>query len=183
MNNQGSANKHNKAKPIHLSKNNRAVEGLPLKLIITAIVLAITIPLMFGALKTYDKSKVEQELSAEIDEFISGVQLIYSSGPGNSAVLEFRAAKGTFTGLDYVIFGDEPGGDYSSVIRYRISGIQEVPTVIQSPNVPMMSSSNSTFEIMAGNYEIIAECLTSQSDLNGDGFVPDNFIQLSLSGV
>ena len=166
-----------------LLTDTRAVEGLPLKLIITAIVLAITIPLMFGALKTYDKSKVEQELSSEIDEFISAVQLIYSSGPGNSAALEFRAAKGTFTGLDYVKFGDEPGGDYSSVIWYRISGMSEVPKVIQSPNVPMMSSSNLTFEIMAGNYEIIAECLTSQSDLNDDGLAPDNYVQLSLSGV
>ena len=166
---------------MRLSTDTRAVEGLPLKLIITAIVLAITIPLMFGALKTYDKSKVEQELNSEIDRFISAVQLIYSSGPGNSAVLEFRAAKGTFTGLDYIKFGDEPGGDYSSVIRYRISGMQETPTVIQSPNVPMMCSSNLTFEIMPGTYEIIAECLTSQSDLNGDGLSPDNYIRLMLN--
>ncbi len=166
-----------------LFADTRAVEGLPLKLIITAIVLAITIPLMFGALKTYDKSKVEQEISAEIDRFISTVQLVYSSGPGNSAVLEFRAAKGTFTGLDYVKFGDEPGSNYSSVIRYKISGMQEVPAVIRSPNVPMMSTGNSTFEIMGGDYSIIAECMTSQSDLNDDGLAPDNYIQLSLSGV
>lgn len=163
-----------------LPRDTRAVEGLPLKLIVTAIVLAITIPLMFGALKTYDKSKVELELNSEIDGFISAVQLIYSSGPGNSAILEFRAARGSFTGLDYVKFGDQPGGNYSSVIQYKINGMQEVLRVIQLPNVPMMSSSNLTFEIMAGNYEIIAECLTCQSDINDDGLAPDNYIQLSL---
>ncbi|MCK5024341.1 MAG: hypothetical protein KAR56_01855 [Thermoplasmata archaeon] len=158
----------------------RAVEGLPLKLIITAIVLAITIPMMFGALRTYDRSKVEQEIKSEIDRFISMAQLVYSSGSGNSAVLEFRAAKSTFTGIDYVRFGDVPDGNYSSVVRYRISGMPEVPTVILSPNVPLMSSGNSTFEIMSGNYQIIAECLTTLSDLNGDGLAPDNYVQLSL---
>jgi len=163
-----------------LNIDTRAVEGLPLQLIITAIVLAITILMMFGALKTYDKSKVEQEINTEIDDFASAVQLIYSSGPGNSMVLEFRAVKGTFTGLDYIRFGDEPGSNYSSVIRYRISGMQEVPRVIKSPNVPMMSLENLTFEIMPGNYQIIAECITSQSDLNGDGLAPDNYVRLSL---
>ena len=158
----------------------RAVEGLPLKLIITAIVLAITIPMMFGALRAYDRSKVELELSAEIDRFVSGVQLVYSSGPGNSMMLDFSAAKGTFTNLDYVRFGDVPGGNYSSVIRYRISGMQEVLAVIQSPNVPMMSSDNSVLEIMPGDYHIMAECVVSQQDLNGDGLGPDNYICLTL---
>lgn len=167
----------------HFLTDTGAVEGLPMKLIITAVVLAITVPMMFGALRTYDRSRVEQELGAEIDSFVSTIQLIYSSGPGNSAVQEFRAAKGAFTSIDYVRFGDMLGGNYSSVIRYRIGSMQEVPMVVRSPNVPMMSPDNSTFEVMSGTYQIIAECMCSQSDLNGDGLSPDNYVQLSMSGV
>ena len=164
-----------------LRNNHASVEGLPLQLIITAVVLAITIPLMFGALRTYDKSKVENETRSEISEFISTVQLVYVSGPGNRAVVEFHAPNGAFTGIDYLKFGDAPGGNNSSVIRYKISGMQEVPTVLKSPNVPMMSVEDNEFTLMPGQYEIIVECLTHDCDLNGDGLAPDNFIQLSLS--
>ncbi len=167
-----------------ISQNSRAsVEGLPLQLIITAVVLAITIPLMFGALQTYDKSKVENEIRSEIDEFISTVQLVYVSGPGNRAVIEFHVSNGAFTGIDYLKFGDEPGGNNYSVIRYRINGMQEVSTVLKSPNVPMISVEGNELTLMPGQYEIIVECLTHETDLNGDGLAPDNFIQLSLSST
>jgi len=166
-----------------LAANTHAVEGMPLQLIIVAVVLAITIPLMFGALRTYDKSKVEQELNSEIDNFIGMAKLAYTSGPGNSAIVEFRAAKGTFTSIDYVRFGAEPDNNFSSVIQYKLNNRPEVLIVVESPNVPMMSLDNSTFEIQPGEYKIMIECRSSQSDLNGDGLSPDNFIQLSLSGV
>ena len=167
-----------------ISQNSHAsVEGLPLQLIITAVVLAITIPLMFGALHTYDKSKVENEIRSEISEIIATIQMIYVSGPGNRAIVEFNANNGAFTSIDNVKFGDEPGGNYSSVIRYTINGMQEVPTVLKSPNVPMISIDGSAFILMSGQYEIIVECLTHESDLNDDGLAPDNFIQLSLSAV
>lgn len=161
----------------------RGVEGFPLKLMITAVVLAITVPMMFGALRTYDRARVEQDLQAEIDEFVSTAQLVYLSGPGNSAVVEFGAPKGAFTALDYVRFGDAPGGQMASVIRYKIGGSTETLTVIQSPNVPMMSPANETLEIMSGNCRIIVQCLNAQADLNGDGLLPDNYVMVSLSGI
>ena len=166
-----------------LRNNHGSVEGLPLQLIIVAVVLAITVPLMFGALRTYDKSKVENELHSEINEFISAAQLVFVSGPGNRMMVKFHAADGAFTSLDYVKFGDGPGSNYSSVIRYKIGGMQEVPVVLKNPNVPMMSIEDNEFILMPGQYEIIVECFASEIDLNDDGLAPDNYVLLSLSAV
>ena len=164
-----------------LRSDNSAVEGLPIKLIITAIVLAITVPIIFASLRSYDRASVEQQLASEIDRFIGLVQLTYTAGPGNSALIEFDVPSGTFTRVERISFGDAPGGAMISVIEYEIRGASPVPVVVESPNVPMMCSGNITFEIASGSYDIVAECLVSQQDLNGDGIHPDAYISLSFA--
>ena len=47
----------------------------------------------------------------------------------------------------------------------------------------MMSAEGNEFIIMPGQHDIIVECLTNETDLNGDGLAPDNYIQLSLSAI
>ena len=166
--------------PHSLGKNNKAIEGLPLTMIVVMVVLAITIPLIIGSLRAYDRGRVEQEIASEIDQFISMVQLVYTSGPGNSAVIDFNAASGSMTHIECVKFGDEPGGSMASVIRYTIQGRPEVMVLLESPNVPMMSSGNTSFQISSGSYSIMAECIVGSFDLNGDGISNDTFIHLEI---
>ncbi|MDO9537287.1 MAG: hypothetical protein Q7J68_03100 [Thermoplasmata archaeon] len=164
-----------------LKESLSGVDGLPMTLVITMIVLAITVPLVFGSLRIYDRSRTETNLQAEIDSFISMVQMVYTSGPGNSVQINFNAANGGLTTIDSVMFGDVPGGAMASVIRYTIQGRQEAMVLIESPNVPMLSMDNSTFLISSGSYTIIVECESGQYDLNGDGFYSDTYVCLSLA--
>jgi hypothetical protein len=167
-------------KPRSLRNNNKAIEGLPLTMIVVMVVLAITIPLIIGSLRAYDRGRVEQGLASEIDSFISMVQLVYTSGPGNSVLIDFNAASGSMARIDSVIFGDGPGGSMASVIRYTIQDRQEVMTLLEAPNVPMMSSGNTSFQISSGSFRIMAECVSGNIDLNGDGISNDTFIRLGL---
>ncbi|MFO7618905.1 MAG: hypothetical protein R6W91_04545 [Thermoplasmata archaeon] len=146
-----------------LQSNCAAMEGVPLTLLITMVVLAITVPLIFGSLRAYDRARVETTLMSEIDSFISAVQLIYTSGPGNSAVIDFNAAPGSMTGIDYLAFGDEPGGGMASTIRYKVQSRPESMVPVSSPNVPMMSSGGIEFKIASGNHQIRAECISNAS--------------------
>lgn len=157
-----------------------AVEGLPLNMIIVMTVLAITVPLIFGSLQAYDRGRIEASLASEIDNFIAMAQLIYVSGPGNSALIEFSAAGGSFSGIDSVTFGDAAGGNMASVIRYVVHNSPEQLILLSSPNVPMMSEELGAFEIQSGSYIILAECVSWSADLNGDGIGNDVFIRLSL---
>lgn len=148
-------------------------------MIIAMVVLAITVPIVFGTLKAYDRGRVETSLISEIDSFISQVQLIYTSGPGNSAVIAFDASDSSFTRISNVTFGSPPGGSMASVIRYTISGQAEQMVQLLSPSVPMMSPGNETFVISSGTHDIWAECISGTADLNGDGIGNDTYIRLS----
>ena len=163
-----------------LSCDCRGIEGVPIKLLIVAIVLAITVPLIFSALRGFDRARVEQDLEAELEEFVSMVQVIYTSGPGNSVTIEFDIPGGAFTRVETVSFGDVPGGSMSSVIRYRLQGRAESWMVLENPNVPMTGLDNVPLEVASGHYEILAECLVADQDLNDDGMVPDTFVRLTL---
>lgn len=159
------------------------VEGLPMTLAVTMVVLAITVPLIIGGFRSYDRARVESELLSEIEGFASSVQALYSSGPGNSAILEFDAPDGALASVESVAFGDVLGGNRSSTARYIISGRSEVMFAIASPNVPMYSPRDDGGLILAsGRYRIIAECLVASEDLNGDSLAPDAYVALSLGG-
>ncbi len=139
------------------------VEGLPLTLLVTMVVLAITIPLVFSSLRAYDRGRVEALVISEIDDFISSVQSIYISGPGNSVLVDFDLSAGAMTGIDYVMFGDSPGGNLSSVIRYKLNDAPEKLLAIVSPNVPMTSNESAALVIMPGANSIKAECASVAS--------------------
>lgn len=127
-------------------------------MLVTMVVLAITIPLVFSSLRAYDRGRVEATIISEIDEFVSSVQSIYISGPGNSVLVDFDLSPGAMTGIDYVMFGDSPGGNLSSVVRYKLNGAPERLLAIVSPNVPMTSNESAALTIMSGGYSIKAEC-------------------------
>jgi hypothetical protein len=143
-----------------MRRNRDAVEGLPMTLMVTMIILAITLPMIFGALRSYDRARVESSLISEIEGFMGVVQQLYVSGPGNSARIEFNAMSGSMTGVEYVILGDEPGGSMASVIRYKLQNAPEKAMAISSPNVPLGSWADSAFSIQSGKYFIRAECTT-----------------------
>ena len=145
-----------------IARDAGAVEGLPLNLMVTMIVLAITVPLVFGSFRTYDRDRTEAGLVSGIGDVIAAVQFVYTSGPGNSAAVDFKATPGSMTGIDYIIFGDEPGGDMVSAIRYKIQGRAESVVLVASPNVPMSTAGGTGLNISAGAYRIVAECTAIQ---------------------
>ncbi len=160
-----------------------SVEGLPLQLIITAIVLAITVPMMFGALRTYDITRTATEMDKLVEDIASRAQLVFVSGPGNSILLEISVPTPSFGNIEYLRLGDNPGGNFSSTIRYRMSSGGEVIHVIESPNVPVVSPSETFLDIMPGKYELMLKCITWPGDLNNDGLSPDTVVQASVSNT
>jgi len=161
-------------------RNDRGVEGLPLRLIIVMVILAITIPATLGSFRAYDRNRVETSLLSEIDVVTSAVKTVYTSGPGNSATIKFNPASGSMTGVESIIFGDVPGGDMVSAIRYKIQGRAERIVPVVSPNVPMSGANGAPLRLTSGNYIIKAECINSGTDLNADGLGPDIYVCLSI---
>lgn len=157
-----------------------AVEGLPLRLIIALVITAITVPMVFGSFKAYDANRVEESVLSEIREVSMAAQTVYASGPGNSIAIDFNPASGTMAKVEYVIFGDMPGGNMSSTIRYKIQGRAECIVPVISPNVPLCGVADVPLTATSQDCIILAECMTSETDLNGDGLGPDSFVRMSI---
>ena len=90
--------------------------------------------------------------------------------------MEFDVPSGPFSDVEYVLVGDMPGGNFTSTVRYRISGAQETILAIKNPNVRVTSSSNASLELVPGDYDLSIMCMESNADLDGDGLVPDTIV-------
>lgn len=113
-----------------------AVEGIPFKMIIIAVVLAITIPVSFDRFNHWDADRTETDLKIEIQGMISRIKLAYLSGEGNIDQVEVNFRNGMMTRIETVTIGSDLDGIWSG-ISYSISGRQEQTMLVQDPEIPM----------------------------------------------
>ena len=120
------------------------VEGIPFKMIIIAVVLAITLPVSFDRFNHWDADRTETDLKIEIQGLISRVKLAYLSGEGNTDNVEVNFRSGMMTRIESVTLGSGPDGIWSG-ISYNISGRQEQTLLVQDPEIPMAESQGDGF--------------------------------------
>jgi len=134
------------------------IEGLPLQLLIVAIVMGITVPVVYAGLDAYDHGQVQRRIEGELLRLTHAAQQ-YSIAGGGAETLALDLRGGSFTSLEYVWIGDRPGGPFTNVVRYRISGEGEQAIVVDRPTVSMSGPSGTTLVLGAGTIEIHLEVL------------------------
>ena len=160
---------------------NAAVEGIPLKLMIIAIILGITLPMIFIGLKGADHTSTENNLRTQITSIKFTARDLYNMDPGSSEVMVVDFKNGLMTNIDYVMIGDNLTGRYVSTIKYNISGDTEKVTTIENPEVPMTSADGETLVLYSGRYELVFTCMKSEDiDINRDGIYNDLYIQIKV---
>jgi len=141
------------------------LEGMPLKLTIVAITLAISSPIIYIGLSTYEKSKVEAQLRGEASAIADMAKLVYTGGNGNEQQLKVKLSGGVTAHADYILVGDSNNGNYTSCVRYKAKGLPEQVMLVSQPNVPMRSPDGMALKLMEGKYDLMIEC---KSAGNGD---------------
>jgi len=132
--------------------NDAGLEGLPFKLIIISLILALSIPIIVANWMSFDKQQTVTQLDSELDYFEAQIAQIYDGGLGlgNSKVLEINIREGTFTKIEYVEIGD---GDLASIrgnsIRWKLNGEGEQVHMI-SDGIPARSDDGSSFKLGHG---------------------------------
>jgi len=134
------------------------IEGLPLQLLIVAIVMGITVPVVYAGLDAYDHGQVQRRIEGELLRLTHAAQQ-YSIAGGGAETLALDLRGGSFTSLEYVWIGDTPGGPFANVVRYRISGEGERAIVVDRPTVSMSGPDGTTLVLGAGTIEIHLEVL------------------------
>src|SRR3989304_2070275 len=97
------------------------IEGLPLQLLIVAIVMGITVPVVYAGLDAYDHGQVARRVEGEVLRLAHAAQQ-YAVAGGGAETLELDFRGGSFTSVLYVWIGDRPGGAFPNVRRYRLEG-------------------------------------------------------------
>jgi hypothetical protein len=160
-------------------KDRRGVEGIPLKLIIVLVILAITIPITWKGLESYDRTQTERNLRSEIEFLSINIKQVYLNGMGNAVDVKVDFANGMMTKVERVQIGDSLEGIYSS-IRYKLNYKNTEFMVIKDPNIPVGNYSDSEFGPLilgSGRHTIHLECKQG-IDFDDDG-TKDMFIEVS----
>jgi hypothetical protein len=141
-----------------LPRDEGGIEGLPLQLLIVAIVAGITAPIVYAGLGAYDHGQVASRVEGEVLRLTRAAQQYAVAGGGaETLTLDFRG--GLFVSVEYVWIGDRPGGSFANVVRYRISGEGERVVLVERPTVSLAGPDNRTLALGAGTYEIHLEVL------------------------
>ncbi len=157
------------------------VVDMPMRLMIIAAILVITVPIVLGIVHYYAAVSAEDQLISGVDYLKKQIQLVFSQGNNASMVVRVSFPFGT----QYVKIGGPLGSDYSHLIRFKMRNGVERYTIVNYGNIGirMMSSNGSTLLVVGGTYDFILTKMKSPIDLDGDGIANDYYIQVSLREV
>lgn len=157
----------------------KGVEGIPLKLIIVLVIVAITVPIAWKGLEGYDRVQTENNLRTELEFLSTNIKQIYLNGIGNAQDVKVDFTDGMMTKIERIEIGDTIEG-ISSSIRYKLNYKRTEFMVIENPNIPlgnMTQGQIGPLSIGSGRHTIHLECKEGL-DFDDDG-VKDMYVEVS----
>ncbi len=154
------------------------MEGMPLQLLISMLIIAMLAPILFSSLQTYQVSQVEMEVRQEIVRIINVAREVYLGGMGNIRTLEIELPSGPFCSLTSLSIG---GGGAPScyLVSYRLSTGERSSYLVKSPEFPICSYGTigsatsemtpTSLELSAGSYSLSISYSRVDIDIDGDG--------------
>ena len=158
--------------------NEEGVIDMPMRLMIIAAILVITVPMVLAIVQYYSAVSSENQLTNGIEYLKKQMQIVFSQGENASMVVRVTFPYGT----EFVKIGGPLDTPQSQLIRYKmINGVVRY-TVVNYGNIGirMMSKDGGTLFVVGGTYDFILTKLKSPIDLDGDGIANDFYIQVSL---
>lgn len=141
-----------------LSGDRRALEGLPLKLLIMSLLISLTAPAVMGSLEGYERSIARSEIVSEANRLARLSEEVLSAGEGNrrSITMELPVVSSRY-GLAV-----EVGGGIDNTSAYSIRCLEEDSVfsviVIDDPPVRTVTMSGSPLMLEAGTISLMLEC-------------------------
>lgn len=162
--------------------NKSGVIDLPLRLVIIMIILGITIPIIIGGLMYFTRIQKENQLDARINELRMQIVQVYRGGVGTDIRVDIEFPSET----EYIRIGGALTGDYKKYrIEYKIfSTIRSYAVLDGAKNIPMCSDTGRTLEIGGAKYALsLKKVEYTAGDIDGDGVVPDYYVQIKVLQV
>ncbi len=136
-----------------LKEDEQGLEGLPLQLLIIAVVLSIGLPIVYTSIRHYDTQRVLHEMEDKATFIGEKAKQLQLHGEGNSDVVSFELRGGIFRNVKYLELANTT---FRSRLRWEISGGQGGSHLIEN-EVPLVSD-NAPLRLGEGQHELIMEC-------------------------
>jgi hypothetical protein len=156
---------------------------MPFKLMITAIILVLVLPVVMKSTEDLARQQQERELEAECRYLADCIALLYRQGLNATKIVELDLP--VSTGLL------SAGGPLDNsrmkdliTIQFRTFHGELGRTAVKSgySYISMSSDKNTEFKInQGGTHTVLLKKCETEIDLNSDERVPDFYIQLSLT--
>lgn len=134
-----------------LRRDRRALEGMPLKLIIVALMMAISVPTLYDALGNYRVTSSTAVLKGQVEKLQDAVQDLCRCGPGNQRTVQLTLPA---DGSGYIIIGGASMAESMSV-AYGSADNEPVRTYFTDPNVKFITPGKAGAMLQGGNQVVI----------------------------
>lgn len=134
---------------------------MPLKLMISVIIMAVVASSGFGALSSYSRSAVESGLRNQAEALASAALRLDSMGLNSSRVLELRIEGVALAHVEYFKIGyplSKPLHPYSSMVRFKGSGTDEGHVYVKDSGgrpLPLCSGQGKGVEVGEGTHRLL----------------------------
>ncbi len=102
-----------------MNQDERGIEGLPLQMLIIALVLSIGLPVVYSSIRYHDTQRILNDLEEKAFFISEKARQIYLHGEGNSAVLDLQLEDGIFREIEFL---EITNGTYKNQIQWRLRG-------------------------------------------------------------
>jgi len=108
---------------------------LPLRLLVSAVVVGLTVPAVLSGLSAYEAGQMSVRVEQGIDAIVRAAEDFYLAG-GGAQTIRVDLDGGATVHVEYVIVGDAAGGPRATTAAYKLTGQQAV-FLLSNPPVPM----------------------------------------------
>lgn len=108
---------------------------LPLRLLVSVSVVALTAPAVLGGLSAYEAEAASERAVRAVEAVVRTAQALYLAGDGAEDV-RVDLGGGVTARVEYVSIGDAPDGRMVAAASYQISD-QAAAFLLSDPPVPM----------------------------------------------
>lgn len=124
-------------------------------MLLFAVVVAISVPMVLSAFETYDRLRTEADLVNEITRFVS-ISVLYLDAGGGRADITVRLRDGVLRHIDFVEFGGSLDSPLCASIRYGFIGEDTRYLTLEDHGL-RMTAGDGPLRLSSGTWEIHLE--------------------------
>lgn len=136
-----------------------ALEGMPLKLMMVALLTSLTAPVVMGSMEDYERAVSRSEMMAEADRLGYLIEDVRSAGEGNRRFISLSIPMACERHSLSMEIGGEVSASSSLSIRCLCQGEVFYVVLLDDPPARTTTFVNGTLRIGAGSHDLVLECV------------------------